>query len=213
MEQNLREIYNLVRDYKASVGDMLVSTLMLLNKIEELADTEETEMDQETKESIQEDNQDGEAAKRANFIIVSCDASIKKNPGGPASIGYVVSFPEEEALKPMQEGKPIQANTINEAEYSAIYEALVALFNRFHRPKYPVIVRSDSKLVVNQLKGEYKINHDSLQRRCDSIHELCSKVFQEAGVPVTIEWHPRNSTPELTTANFLAQDVLGVPRH
>ena len=140
-------------------------------------------------------------------IIISCDASIKTNPGGPAAIGAVIRFPDE--TKPLSIAKLTNAQTNNEAEYDAIYEGLTALVNLHNRPKYPITIRSDSQLVVKQLKGEYKINLEPLKRKCLSINELAKSL----PVPVKIEWRPRNSTPDLTQANFNAQDALGVKRH
>ena len=139
-------------------------------------------------------------------IIISCDASIKVNPGGPAAVGVVIRFPEG---KPVQFSRHTSAQTNNEAEYDAIYEALMFLANTVNRPKFPVVVRSDSQLVVKQLTGKYQINNEVLGRKCSSINELAKAL----PVPVEIEWRPRNSTPDLTEANFLAQDALGVRRH
>lgn len=195
-DERLEEIYNLISDEIASGRDMLLSTQRLLNKVLDLAlGKEDMEETVETK------------AEQEEVITVSCDASIKKNPGGPAAIGAVVQIPGEEKILKIAKHTP--ATTNNEAEYDAIYEGLLSLVNLRNRLNFPIVVRSDSQLVVKQLTGEYKISNESLKRKNQAIHELAAAMK----VPVKIEWHPRNSTPELTEANFMAQDTLGVKRH
>jgi ribonuclease HI len=194
-DNKLHKIDDMITDYLASGRDMLVSTQRLLNGI---LDTIRSEEDMPTTEPLQE---------VIPSIIVSCDASIKTNPGGPAAVGVVIRFPDRS--EPVSIARAVPALTNNEAEYDAIYEGLVFLANTVNRPQYPIIVRSDSQLVVNQLKGQFTINQPTLSRRFNSIHELAAAL----PVPVEIQWHPRNSTPDLTTANFIAQDVLGVRRH
>jgi hypothetical protein len=91
-------------------NDMLVSTKdFLLNLRAALSD----EVIQE-KVKIEDPDKDK--------IIISCDASIKENPGGPAAVGIVIERP----------GIPIssfsiftKAETNNQAEYDAIYTGLI----------------------------------------------------------------------------------------
>lgn len=146
-------------------------------------------------------------------VIISCDASIKKNPGGPASVGYVIQYRGrgKDPNPNMEEGIPCMSKTttINQAEYEAIYAALSNFFGLVNNPLVPVEVRSDSKLVIDQINGKINCNDPELKRRKDIIVEL----VHELPVPVSFQWRPRNSTPELELANYLAQDVLGVPRH
>ena len=192
-EEKLEEIYNLVSDYEVSGRDFPISTYRLIQRIKEVVtDTV----------ANQEQIKDPEG-----FIICSCDASIKNNPGGPASVGAVIRIPD--VKEPVLLSREVPANTNNEAEYDAIYEALVYIANLVNKPKHPIIVRSDSQLIVKQLKGEYKTENEVLNRKRESIHELAAAL----PVPVIIEWHPRNSTPDLAEANFAAQDVLGIKRH
>lgn len=212
-KERLRQIYNTISDYLASGRDLMISTQGLLSDLMELADTPATEED-DILSSIEDSSENifSEEKVEDEFqaIIISCDASIKNNPGGPSSVGVVIRFPDEMNQAPMKLSKIVSAKSNNEGEYDAVYEGLVALFNLINKPKYPVIVRSDSKLVVNQLTGEWKINSESLQQKAANIHEFCKAVQP---VPVIIEWHRRNSTPDLTEANFIAQDKLGVRRH
>lgn len=149
------------------------------------------------------------ARMKQEEIIVSCDASITKNPGGDVAVGFVIRFPPEKGLQPVKMAKRTPSQSNNEGEYDAIYEALVTLFNLYNNPGYEVVVHSDSQLVVKQLHGEYQINSPALKRKAESIHELAAQL----PVGVRVEWRPRNSTEDLAEANFLAQDEIGVRRH
>jgi ribonuclease HI len=191
-DEKLEEIHNLISDYLASGRDLLVSTQKLLLEIQD-----KIGLNMNLENTVQEDQ----------VIIISCDASIKTNPGGPAAVGVIIRYPD--GTKPTSINRAVPALTNNEAEYDAIYEGLMHIANLVNRPKFPICIRSDSQLVVKQLRGEYKINLDVLQRKYDSIHALAGAL----PVPVIIEWHPRNSTPDLTEANFIAQDAIGVKRH
>ena len=138
-------------------------------------------------------------------IIISCDASIKVNPGGPSSVGVVIQG-HGKTLE-LSQGSPATSN--NQAEYDAIYFGLTTLMSLANNPGKPVEVRSDSQLVIRQLNGEIKCNDEKLIKRRDIILELVSAL----PVEVNFQWRPRNSTPELKLANYLAQDFLEVTRH
>lgn len=210
-QDRLQKIYNLVSDYVASGRDMLVSTQRLLINVLELAEVEEPaeaeELDEQTPVQTKEEIEEEE--NMTNEIIISCDASVKENPGGPSSVGVVIRFPKETGIKPIELAKHTPAKSNNEAEYDAVYEGILSLVNIHNAPLYPIVVHSDSQLVVKQLTGEYKINNDTLKRKYAAIHELCSQI----PLPVRIEWRPRNSTRDLAQANFIAQEALGVKRH
>lgn len=141
-----------------------------------------------------------------DHIIISCDASVKVNPGGPAAVGFVI---ENKTEKPNVFGKRVPATSNNQAEYDAIYEAITTFFNMHNNPSCLVEVRSDSKLVIEQLKGKMKCNDPQLKRRRDLIIELVNQL----PVPIKWVWRPRNCNPAMEAANFRAQDLLNVHRH
>src|SRR5690606_31626676 len=76
--------------------------------------------------------------EKLDHIVISCDASITKNPGGTASIGYVIQYRDE---KPILHAKIVSAKSNNEAEYDAVYEALTHLFSIKNNPGCLVEVR------------------------------------------------------------------------
>jgi len=140
-------------------------------------------------------------------IIVSCDASITKNPGGKVAVGVVIQVRDEPPVDFFRVMP--KSNTNNEGEYDAVYVGLTQLMALRNNPGCEIEVRSDSKLVVDQINGEMKCNKPRLQRKRDLIRQLIRAI----PVPVSIQWRPRNSTPALERANHLAQDALGVSRH
>jgi ribonuclease HI len=148
---------------------------------------------------------------KLDHIIISCDASIKENPGGPSAVGAVIQWANRgvDNQDPLIISQQSPATTNNQAEYDAIYTALTNLMSLHNNPGVMIEVRSDSQLVIKQLNKEIECHDKDLQRRRDAIQEL----VRELPVPVTFVWRPRNSTPELKLANHLAQDLLGVPRH
>jgi ribonuclease HI len=188
--ERLRVIIEMIDQHLKS--DMLTSSRNFLGKIRAVANGDEIPSK--------------EVKKEPSKIIISGDASIKVNPGGPASVGIVIEIP---GRKIMQVAQPTPATTNNQAEYDAVYMGLTTLVNLINNPPAPITVRSDSQLVIRQLKKEIECNDKKLLSRRDAILELVNQI----PVPVTFEWRPRNSTPELELANHLAQDLLGVPRH
>lgn len=140
-------------------------------------------------------------------VIISCDASITENPGGKVAVGVVIQYKNEPPVEVFR--KIRNAKTNNEGEYDAIYFGLTQLMGLKNNPGCEVEVRSDSLLVVNQLNGKWECKKEELKKRRDSILEL----IKTLPVPVSVQWRPRNSTPALEKANYLAQDALGVSRH
>ena len=178
---------------------MLVTTERLLKNISAVAEGADEVIVNELKPPI------------LDHIIVSCDASIKENPGGPAAVGVVIQWNNRgiDNSDPLTIAQPTPAITNNQAEYDAIYTALTNLMALHNNPGCMIEIRSDSQLVIKQLNKEIECHDKDLQKRRDAILEL----VKELPVPVMCVWRPRNSTPELKLANHLAQDLLGVPRH
>lgn len=196
-EIRLDSIKELIDRAFSSRLPMLVSTMQLLDRIRAIAaKTEESEAPAEATT----------APSPPEKVIVSCDASIKKNPGGPAAVGFVI---QDRDKPPIRMAHPTPATTNNQAEYDAVYQALTTYAGLVNNPGCEIEVRSDSQLVVKQLNGEMQCNDKKLEKRRDTILELT----KELPVPVKFVWRPRNSTPELESANYLAQDLLDVPRH
>jgi ribonuclease HI len=150
----------------------------------------------------------------AGKIVISCDASIKENPGGPASSGVVIRFVSA-GMRPYKMARILPtAVTNNQAEYDAVYEGL-SYFRTFGPgPTCKAIeIRTDSKLVVNQLNGVWEVKDENLKHRHESVSETLTNLRERLEIPIEIVWYPRNSTDDLKQANYLAQDILGVKNH
>lgn len=147
-------------------------------------------------------------------LIISCDASIKKNPGGPASVGICII---EEGRQPTVTSRLVNATTNNQAEYDAVYEALGQLLRvqSLTTNKAAVQIHSDSQLVVRQILGKWECKDSELARRRDAIIDKMKEIQEDYPniPPVYIKWLPRNSTEGLKLANNAAQDELNVSNH
>lgn len=96
-------------------------------------------------------------------IIIYTDGGSKGNPG-PAAIG--VLFCNEKGIPFKKYSQYLGNLTNNEAEYQAIIFALKKfklIFGKKLAKETEIEIRSDSELVINQLKGKYKILEPSLQ--------------------------------------------------
>lgn len=96
-------------------------------------------------------------------IEVFTDGGSRGNPG-PAGIGVFI-------LPDVKFGKYIGQATNNQAEYTAVLEALKYLKENI---KEDCIIKFslDSQLVVEQLNGNYKLKHDGLKPLFWQIRDL-----------------------------------------
>ena len=128
------------------------------------------------------------------------DGAARGNPG-PASYGVVLRRPDGSPLESL--GKYIGRHTNNVAEYYALIAALdYAAANGIKRLR----VQSDSQLIVNQMKGTYKVKHPDLR----PLHERAKK--QAAALETfVIQYVPREQNRAADTlANAVLDDTGGV---
>lgn len=97
-------------------------------------------------------------------IIIYIDGGSKGNPG-PAGIGFLFCNEKGEVLKKFSEylGENF---TNNEAEYQALISALQKfkqVFGKKLAKNTEIEIRSDSELLIKQLRGEYKILDPKIQ--------------------------------------------------
>ena len=97
-------------------------------------------------------------------IIVFIDGASRGNPGS-ASIG--VAFCNEKGQSIKQYAEYLGENiTNNEAEYQALIFALKkfkSLFGKELAKNAEIEIRSDSELLIKQIRGEYKILEPNIQ--------------------------------------------------
>ncbi len=96
-------------------------------------------------------------------LTVYIDGGAINNPG-PAAIGVVI-YKDQKEWKAYSEPLSYEG-TNNQAEFEAALfalEKLKKLLGKERMEDAEVIIKSDSRLLVNQLRGEYKIQDAKLQ--------------------------------------------------
>lgn len=103
-------------------------------------------------------------------LIVYTDGASRGNPG-PASYGFTISAASGKLL--YEEGKYIGTTTNNVAEYTAVLAALNYVKNNLAKKEsIDLELYADSKLVVEQLSGRYKIKSPHLKPIIEQIKIL-----------------------------------------
>jgi ribonuclease HI len=101
-------------------------------------------------------------------LIVACDGAARGNPG-PAGIGVVLSDERGRTLATVARG--IGPATNNVAEYTA---ALEGLRLAAEHGAGEVLVRSDSRLLVEQLSGRFRVKNPTLVRLHTEVRRLAA---------------------------------------
>ena len=105
-----------------------------------------------------------------NSTIIYTDGASSGNPG-PAGIGIVIEDTEGRQLGKVS--AYIGEKTNNFAEYTALIRALkIALYFKTRALK----IRTDSELIVKQLKGEYKVNNTNIKPLYEEAVSLKKKI-------------------------------------
>ncbi|WP_037658827.1 reverse transcriptase-like protein, partial [Streptomyces aurantiacus] len=128
-------------------------------------------------------------------FIVEADGGSRGNPG-PAGYGAVVIDAESgETLAEAAEYIGVATNNVAE------YKGLVAGLKAAHAldPAAQVHVRMDSKLVVEQMSGRWKIKHPGMK----PLAAEAARVFPAS--QVTYEWIPREQNKH---ADRLANEAM-----
>jgi probable phosphoglycerate mutase len=99
------------------------------------------------------------AARSGRRLIVEADGGSRGNPG-PAAYGALVRDAETGETV-MAEGLVLGETTNNVAEYSGLIAGLEMV--QLVDPDAAVEVRMDSKLVIEQMAGRWKIKHPAMK--------------------------------------------------
>ena len=129
-------------------------------------------------------------------LVVEADGASRGNPGAAAG-GAVVLNPETGQVV-ARAGVLCGHASNNVAEYRGMIEGLdIALAMA---PEGSVHVRMDSKLVVEQMSGRWKIKHPDMQDLAKAARELIGSRS------VTFEWIPREENARADAAANVALD-------
>jgi len=132
-------------------------------------------------------------ATRSLFIFA--DGGARGNPG-PAAIGFIIKDSKGKILK--REGKYIGETTNNVAEYQAVVESLKWIKKNLINSVVSINSINfflDSKLIVNQLNGLFKIKNSNLRSLIVKVRQL----EQEVGGNVSYNFIPREKNKEADT--------------
>jgi probable phosphoglycerate mutase len=132
------------------------------------------------------------------MIFIYADGASRGNPGLAA---YGVHIHDQNGAGVADFGEALGVATNNQAEYAAVIAGLRYLSTTSYRQ---ITIRMDSKLVIEQLAGRWKINNPQLRELADQARELLRDFDYQ------LEWIPReqnqkadaNANSALDTGNF-----------
>ncbi|HEY3264387.1 MAG TPA: ribonuclease HI family protein [Actinomycetota bacterium] len=101
-------------------------------------------------------------------MIVACDGAARGNPG-PAGVGVHITTPQGETVAEVARGIGIATNNV--AEYTA---AIDGLTRAAELGATEVLLRSDSRLLVEQLAGRFRVRNPMLQRLHAEVRSLAA---------------------------------------
>ena len=130
-------------------------------------------------------------------LIIEADGGSRGNPG-PAAYGCLVKDAQTNEVL-FKEGKTLGITTNNVAEYSGLVAALVAAHEI--DPNAQIEVRMDSKLVVEQMSGNWKIKHENMK----GLVEKARTAFAQSQVKYV--WVPREDNLAADTLLNIALDA------
>ena len=131
---------------------------------------------------------------RHRRVIIEADGGSRGNPG-PAAYGAVLKDAETGEVI-AEDGSTIGVATNNVAEYSGLIGGLQMA--EVYAPHAEIEVRMDSKLVVEQMSGRWKIKHPDMK-------PLAIEANRLAPFGTTYTWVPREKNKH---ADRLANEAL-----
>jgi ribonuclease H / adenosylcobalamin/alpha-ribazole phosphatase len=142
-----------------------------------------------------------DVATPARRLIVEADGGARGNPG-PAAYGAVVRDAQTSKVL-AAEGLPIGRATNNVAEYRGLIAGLQMA--RELDPTAALEVRMDSKLVIEQMAGRWKVKHADMK-------VLALEAARLRPATVTWTWVPRELNKTADALVNRALDGNPVPR-
>ncbi len=134
-------------------------------------------------------------------VVVEADGGSRGNPG-VAGYGALVRDPASGALL-AERAEPLGTASNNVAEYRGLIAGLEAA--RDLAPGADVEARMDSKLVVEQMSGRWKIKHADMRRLALLARDVVAEI-EDAGGAVTFTWIPRAENADADALSNVGMD-------
>jgi probable phosphoglycerate mutase len=133
----------------------------------------------------------------ARVLLVEADGGSRGTPGESGSGAIVVDQASGEILAEISLYGGIASNNVAE------YKGMVAGVRRAIEldPDAELLVRLDSKLVVEQMSGRWKIKHPAMAELAAEARDVLT------GTPVRFEWMPRLQNSRADKLANLAMDL------
>jgi ribonuclease HI len=133
----------------------------------------------------------------ARELIIEADGGSRGNPGESGSGSVVIDAESGEILAEIGLYGGIASNNVAE------YKGMIAGVKRALEidPDANLHIRLDSKLVVEQMSGRWKIKHPAMAELAAEARQLLT------GTPVSFEWIPRLDNSRADKLANLAMDL------
>ena len=133
----------------------------------------------------------------ARVLLVEADGGSRGNPGESGSGAIVADQATGELLAEISLYGGIASNNVAE------YKGMIAGVKRAIEidPDAELLVRLDSKLVVEQMSGRWKIKHPAMAELAAEARGILT------GTPVRFEWMPRLQNSRADKLANLAMDL------
>ncbi|MCU1538356.1 MAG: Ribonuclease [Humibacillus sp.] len=140
-------------------------------------------------------------------LVIEADGGSRGNPG-VAGYGALVRDPSTGTVL-VELAEPLGKESNNVAEYSGLIAGLKAVVDL--DPSAEVVAKMDSKLVVEQMSGRWKIKHEDMRRLALEARDLCAEIG-DAGGSVSFQWIPREKNRDADKLSNDAMDGLTIRR-
>lgn len=132
----------------------------------------------------------------ARTLLIEADGGSRGNPGHSGSGAVVIDPDSGEILAEIGLYGGIASNNV--AEYKAMIAGVARALEI--DPDAELHIRMDSKLVVEQMSGRWKIKHPAMAELAAEARQLLT------GTPVRFEWIPRLDNSRADKLANLAMD-------
>lgn len=133
-------------------------------------------------------------------LTIHTDGGARGNPG-PAGFGVVITDESKNTI--YQKGEYLGVKTNNEAEYAGLIHALDWLVNYKSEHNIDSIkIFMDSKLVIEQINGHYKVKAVHLK----PLYLRCRDLIAQLSLPLTFSHTLRVGNSEADSLANLAMD-------